>query len=181
MTGCRASGRGSGDRTLPPELINRIDDIILFQPLPPDVIRQIAELELTRVTDELAERGWRLTVDPDVVERLATEDYDPTYGARHLRRNIERHVLEVDPVAADAGLGGEGEVVVHVRADLDGRRRRERLATRGVSIWVAIGISMNCVSGRGIIACRQNRLRVSLIVRFSSFWDSPPVLYRQLS
>ncbi|MCB1017479.1 MAG: AAA family ATPase [Acidimicrobiales bacterium] len=86
--------RATIERTLPPELINRLDDIILFRPLTPDAIAEICRRSLARVAAELAPQGWALTFDPEVLDLLATEGYDPTYGARHLHRNIERHVLE---------------------------------------------------------------------------------------
>ncbi len=94
LADAEADVRATIDRTLPPELINRLDEIILFRPLGPDAIAEICRRSLAQVRADLAPQGWDLTFDPEVVALLATEGYDPTYGARHLNRNIERHVLE---------------------------------------------------------------------------------------
>ncbi|MBL8776478.1 MAG: AAA family ATPase [Acidimicrobiales bacterium] len=115
LADAEAEVRAAVERTLPPELVNRIDEIVLFRPLTPDAITEIARRRLARVTADLAPQGWDLTFDPAVVDLLATEGYDPTYGARHLDRNIERHVLEAlvgRPAGAwRASIGDDGAVV----------------------------------------------------------------------
>jgi ATP-dependent Clp protease ATP-binding subunit ClpA len=93
---------------MPRELVNRIDEMVVFDPLGMDAITQIAGRELERARHRLAESGWLVSYDHDVVRYLATTGYDPAYGARHLRRNIERLFL---------ALIGESEtkrVSVHV-------------------------------------------------------------------
>jgi ATP-dependent Clp protease ATP-binding subunit ClpA len=77
-----------------PELINRLDGMIVFQPLAAETMLEIAAKEVGRVLDRLAGLGYRLTVDATVLEHLARTGYDPAYGARHLQRNIERELLQ---------------------------------------------------------------------------------------
>jgi len=76
-----------------PELINRIDELVVFDALGREAIEEIAESELNRVCLRLAEAGWELSYDSGVVEHLAATGYDSAYGARHLQRNIERLFL----------------------------------------------------------------------------------------
>ena len=87
-----------------PELINRIDEILVFEPLGREELRQIVKLELKKVERRLQERELKLVVDTDVLDLLAVEGYDPVFGARPLRRVIERRVQ--NPLA-QAILKGE--------------------------------------------------------------------------
>ncbi len=75
-----------------PELINRIDEILVFEPLGPEELRQIVRLEIKKVERRLAERELKLAVETEVFDLLAKEGYDPVFGARPLRRVIERRV-----------------------------------------------------------------------------------------
>lgn len=75
-----------------PEFINRVDELIVFHALTEDEIVKIAELMLKEVQRRLSEKGMTLTYDEDVVKLLAKEGYDPAYGARPLRRVIQRTV-----------------------------------------------------------------------------------------
>jgi ATP-dependent Clp protease ATP-binding subunit ClpA len=79
--------------TMAPELVNRIDELVVFDPLGLEAIEQIAERELARSCHLLAESGWSVRYDHDVVSYLVSTGYDPAYGARHLQRNIERLFL----------------------------------------------------------------------------------------
>ncbi len=78
-----------------PEFINRIDEMIVFHSLTMDDIRQITELMLNQLGKLLKERGSTLTWDQSVVDYLAKEGYDPKYGARPLRRLIQRRVEDL--------------------------------------------------------------------------------------
>jgi ATP-dependent Clp protease ATP-binding subunit ClpB len=80
-----------------PEFINRIDDIVLFNPLAKDQLNKIIDLELAKVVRLLAERNVRIELTPAARERLVQEGYDPAYGARPLRRTVQR--LVQDPLA----------------------------------------------------------------------------------
>ena len=86
-------------RQFRPEFLNRLDDIIVFRSLTkPDLI-QILELEMKKVEDRLKGRKLNLTLDEKVKDLLVEKGYDPTYGARPMRRSVERF-LE-DPLAEE--------------------------------------------------------------------------------
>src|ERR1700676_790011 len=80
-----------------PEFINRIDDIVLFNPLGKEQLNKIIDLELANVMRLLAERKVRIELTPAARERLVLDGYDPAYGARPLRRTVQR--LVQDPLA----------------------------------------------------------------------------------
>jgi ATP-dependent Clp protease ATP-binding subunit ClpB len=94
-----------------PEFLNRIDEIVEFHPLSKEQIREIVELQLRRVEARLAERGLRLELSEAAKELLAEAGWDPTYGARPLKRAIQR-LLE-NPLALRLleGEFAEGDVV----------------------------------------------------------------------
>ena len=75
-----------------PEFINRVDELIVFHSLNEEEIRRITELMLKQVADRLKEQEIPLTWDKKVTEKLAKEGYDPKFGARPLRRLIQRTV-----------------------------------------------------------------------------------------
>ncbi|MCG8591119.1 MAG: AAA family ATPase, partial [Proteobacteria bacterium] len=80
-----------------PEFLNRVDDVILYHQLDRDQIGHIVEIQLGRVQALLAERRLALELAPDAVEFLAERGFDPQYGARPLKRAIQRFVQ--DPLA----------------------------------------------------------------------------------
>ncbi len=101
--------------TFRPEFINRIDDLIVFHALEPDDIRRIAALMLGSVSTRLAQRGMQLSYGDDVVALLAEEGYDANYGARPLRRTIQRSVedaLSEEIIAGKIALGDRVELYV---------------------------------------------------------------------
>jgi ATP-dependent Clp protease ATP-binding subunit ClpB len=80
-----------------PEFLNRIDDIVVFRRLELADIEQIVGLQLQHVAELIAARGVKLEWRDDVKTWLAREAYDPVYGARPLKRNIQK--LVQDPLA----------------------------------------------------------------------------------
>ena len=113
-----------------PEFINRIDEIVIFNPLGKAQLERIVGLLLKSVEALLAERQITLKLTPAANELLLAEGYDPAYGARPLRRTIQR--LIQDPLALEIL---EGEVLPgdHVLVDRDGKSdslRFERLAAK---------------------------------------------------
>jgi ATP-dependent Clp protease ATP-binding subunit ClpB len=87
-----------------PEFINRLDDIVVFSPLSTDDLGQIVELYIDRLGRRLAGRRLELAVTPEARSWLAERGYDPVYGARPLRRLMQR---EIDDALARALLAGE--------------------------------------------------------------------------
>jgi ATP-dependent Clp protease ATP-binding subunit ClpB len=80
-----------------PEFLNRVDDVIVFRPLGREELRKIVELQLRRVEALAADLGVELEMTPEAVDLIAEEGYDPAYGARPLKRAIQR--LVQDPLA----------------------------------------------------------------------------------
>jgi len=86
-------------RTFRPEFLNRVDEIIVFRPLTEEEIKQIVGLMLKEVTKQLSEQNIGLEVTEEAKEFLAKEGFDPNFGARPLRRAIQR--LVENPLAED--------------------------------------------------------------------------------
>ncbi|MDB9305748.1 ATP-dependent Clp protease ATP-binding subunit [Nodularia spumigena CS-591/12] len=99
-----------------PEFLNRLDDIIVFTQLAKDEVKQIADIMLGEIASRLTEKGITLEVTERFKERVVEEGYNPSYGARPLRRAIMR-LLE-DPLA-EAMLSGEVTEGVTAIADVD--------------------------------------------------------------
>ncbi len=77
---------------LRPELLNRIDEVIVFHTLDRSLIKEIVDIQLARVAKQLAEQDLKLEVREPAREFLAERGYDPVYGARPLKRAIQRHL-----------------------------------------------------------------------------------------
>ncbi|MFQ3670267.1 MAG: ATP-dependent chaperone ClpB [Verrucomicrobiia bacterium] len=75
-----------------PEFLNRVDEIVLFKPLTLDEIKKIVSLQINLINRRLAERGITLHLTPAAAEHIAREGYDPVYGARPLKRFLQREV-----------------------------------------------------------------------------------------
>ena len=87
-----------------PEFVNRLDDIVVFSPLSTNDLSQIVELYIDRLSRRLGDRRLQLAVTPDARRWLAERGYDPIYGARPLRRLMQR---EIDDKLAKSLLSGE--------------------------------------------------------------------------
>jgi len=98
--------------TFRPELLNRIDEIIIFDPLTEDDLKRIVELLLGEVRDRLADRGVDLELTDEAKSALVKEGYDPVYGARPLRRTIERRVANPLSRRILAGEFAEGDTAL---------------------------------------------------------------------
>ena len=80
--------------TMRPEFLNRIDEVVLFQPLSEGIIKQIVTIQLQQISKQLQQNGINLIVaDDTLVAYLAREGYDPQFGARPLKRLIQRSIL----------------------------------------------------------------------------------------
>ncbi len=80
-----------------PEFLNRVDEIVIFQPLERAALRKIVDIQVAQLAKRLADRGITLTLTETAENYLAMRGYDPVYGARPLRRTIQKRVL--DPLA----------------------------------------------------------------------------------
>jgi ATP-dependent Clp protease ATP-binding subunit ClpB len=111
-----------------PEFLNRVDDIIVFRQLSRDDLVRIVDLQLERLKRTLAGRHITLEVSPEAKARIAVEGYDPVYGARPLKRVIQR--LLQNPIALELLEGNfhEGDTV---RVERDGDALRFERVERG--------------------------------------------------
>jgi ATP-dependent Clp protease ATP-binding subunit ClpB len=87
-----------------PEFLNRVDDVIIFQSLDESELARIVDIQLGRLEQRLAQQNLTLDVDAAAKKLLASEGYDPQFGARPLKRAIQEHLL--DPLATKL-LAGE--------------------------------------------------------------------------
>jgi ATP-dependent Clp protease ATP-binding subunit ClpB len=94
-----------------PEFINRLDDVVRFAPLSREQISEIVDLQVDRVIARVAERGVHVTLTDDARTLLGNLGYDPTYGARPLRRVIQKQLTDRLALALLAGEVREGEDV----------------------------------------------------------------------
>ena len=94
-----------------PEFLNRVDEIVVFKPLTRENLGEIVSIQMRHVSDLLAERGLRLEISPAASEWLADAGYDPEFGARPLKRAIQREVQ--DPLALKilSGAFREGDTI----------------------------------------------------------------------
>jgi ATP-dependent Clp protease ATP-binding subunit ClpB len=100
-----------------PEFLNRVDDIIIFDRLKEADLKKIVEIQLSRLTKRLEQQKIRLELSDPAKAFIAREGYDPVYGARPLKRAIQKYIL--DPLSMDIleGKFHEGQTV---RADAKG-------------------------------------------------------------
>jgi ATP-dependent Clp protease ATP-binding subunit ClpB len=108
-----------------PEFLNRIDEVVIFHALPLEQIKRIVTIQLAALAQRLAERHINLQVTDRAKEYLAHEGFDPQYGARPLKRSIQRHIqdplalmlldgkfLDGDTVKIDLAVTGESLVIM---------------------------------------------------------------------
>jgi ATP-dependent Clp protease ATP-binding subunit ClpC len=99
-------------RTFRPEFLNRVDDIVIFQPLAEEHLKKIVDLLILEVEKRLADRNIRLELDDEAKAWLLKRGYEPAYGARPLRRAIQRYVENPLSSRILQGEIKDGEAVV---------------------------------------------------------------------
>jgi ATP-dependent Clp protease ATP-binding subunit ClpB len=102
--------------TFKPEFLNRIDDVVVFHPLALDDIEGIVDIQLADVRERLARERISLELTPAAVQALALDGLDPVYGARPLKRLIQRQVVDNVANLIISGDVSEGDTV---RIDID--------------------------------------------------------------
>ncbi|HVG99208.1 MAG TPA: AAA family ATPase, partial [Miltoncostaeaceae bacterium] len=100
-----------------PEFLNRVDEIVVFGRLGREQLAEIVELQVARLRERLAQRGVELELTEAAAELLAREGYDPAYGARPLKRLVQRRIENPLAQRILAGEVRDGDRVV---ADADG-------------------------------------------------------------
>ncbi len=113
-----------------PEFLNRVDDMIIFHPLDAEVLKKIVEIQLGQVQKRLGDRKIEIELTENAKELLAEEGFDLVYGARPLKRVIQRDVL--NPLAAKI-LAGDVKEGTRVIVDRDDRHLTFRTAAPQVA------------------------------------------------
>jgi ATP-dependent Clp protease ATP-binding subunit ClpC len=111
------------ERYFRPEFLNRLDDVIVFHGLTRENLKQIVDIELSKVRNRLRDRGLELVLSDEAKEYLISKGYNPDYGARPLRRSIENNIE--DPLSEEILRGTfKGKDTIHVRAEGEGETLR---------------------------------------------------------
>jgi len=139
---------------LPPEFVNRLDQIVLFNRLPREQIRQIAQIEVRKVRERMVDKGLPLHVSDGAIEWLAEAGYDPAYGARPVRRAVRQHLL--NPLArALIGHDEDSDEVTHVLVDT--KKAEAGASPGGEGGWFGGGV------GQSELQPERMQLRIQLV------------------
>jgi ATP-dependent Clp protease ATP-binding subunit ClpB len=95
-----------------PEFLNRIDEIIIFHRLEKEELRRIVDIQVSGLQERLADRKISLELAPAAKDKLASDGYDPVYGARPLKRLIQQHIENHLARSLLSGQFREGDTVV---------------------------------------------------------------------
>jgi len=128
--------------TFRPEFLNRVDDLVLFNPLGKEQLEKIVDLQLAQVVKLLAERNVTIELTPAARKLLLTEGYDPAFGARPLRRTIQR--LVQDPLAMKL-LEGSVLPGEHVVVDADPKAGQMKFERGGETVGGSHGAKTQAV------------------------------------
>ncbi len=80
-------------RSIRPEFLNRVDDIVVFAPLTRSNVREIVKLQFERITARMNRQDFTLKITPEAIDWLAAVGFDPAFGARPVKRLLQKHVL----------------------------------------------------------------------------------------
>jgi ATP-dependent Clp protease ATP-binding subunit ClpB len=105
-------------QTIRPEFINRVDEIVVFKPLRKDEISQVVRLQLERLMEMLKTQGITLETTADAIDWLAAAGYDPQFGARPVKRVIQKNVLnELSKRILSGNVHTDKPILVSATAD----------------------------------------------------------------
>jgi ATP-dependent Clp protease ATP-binding subunit ClpB len=111
MTSNIPGGRAGAEAQFKPEFINRLDDIVEFESLDREQIGAIVDLQVERLIQRVRERGLEVVLTDDARRLLGNLGYDPTYGARPLKRVIQKRLVDPLALAILEGDFREGDTV----------------------------------------------------------------------
>jgi ATP-dependent Clp protease ATP-binding subunit ClpB len=120
-----------------PEFLNRVDDVIIFHSLGREHVGKIIDIQLARFRKRLADRGLALELTPAAVDRLAAAGYDPVYGARPLKRAIQRSLTDPLATALLRGEFAEGDTIVADAAEGEEMTFRKKPAGEAAAVGAA--------------------------------------------
>jgi ATP-dependent Clp protease ATP-binding subunit ClpB len=111
MTSNIPGGRAGVEAQFKPEFVNRLDDIVEFHQLSRDEISQIVDVQVTKLISRVAERGIRVELSDEARTLIGNLGYDPTYGARPLKRVIQKQLIDKLALRILEGEFSEGDLV----------------------------------------------------------------------
>ena len=111
MTSNIPGGREGVEQAFKPEFINRLDDIVEFEPLTREQIGEIVDMQVAKVAARLNERGVVIELTDAARQLIGNLGYDPTYGARPLKRVIQKRLVDRLAMALLEGEFTEGDTV----------------------------------------------------------------------
>lgn len=105
-------------KTIRPEFLNRVDEIIMFQPLTRAEIRHVVELQVENIKQMLEKNNIRLFVTKEAVQWIADKGFDPVYGARPIKRVLQRELLNnLSKLILQGIVEQEGNIVIDTNHD----------------------------------------------------------------
>ena len=113
-------------RTFAPEFLNRIDDIVMFNPLDKDAIFKIIDIELEKLYKRLSDMGFKPELSDEAKNFIAEQGYDPQFGARPLKRSIQRHLEDTMAEAIIRDSATTGDIL---KVDLDKEKKEIVVST----------------------------------------------------
>jgi ATP-dependent Clp protease ATP-binding subunit ClpB len=126
MTSNIPGGRMGVEAQFKPEFVNRLDDIVEFEPLSREQLGAIVDVQVTRLVGRVAERGIEIELTDAARQLLGDMGYDPTYGARPLKRVIQKHLVNPLAIGLLQGDYAAGDTVTVDAADGELRFERAR-------------------------------------------------------
>jgi len=100
-------------KSLKPEFLNRIDDIILFSPLTKKEIRRIVELQFSKVSNKLKNKDIDISITEEALNKLSELGFDPEYGARPVKRVVQKNILDnLSKMILSGDIGSKSELIV---------------------------------------------------------------------
>ncbi len=125
-----------------PEFLNRIDEIIIFNILSPEAVKEIVDIQVKEVVERLRSKDITLAISPEVYEYLSKEGYNPHYGARPLRRLIQDKILtKVASLMVSRGVLSGGAVTVGIKNGEFTFEVRKSGKAKGVKMTTATAIA----------------------------------------
>lgn len=103
-------------KSMPPEFLNRVDEVLMFEPLSPQDMKAVVNIQLLELKNRLESEGMQLVFGPGLIEFLAQQGYDPRFGARPLKRIIQQKLL--NPLSQEI-LKGNLSTQQAIQADVD--------------------------------------------------------------
>jgi len=106
-----------------PELLNRVDSRVLFDPLDSSTLKLIAKKNIIQLAEQLAEEGWILSVAPELLDFIMKKSYNPAYGAREISRIVRQEIAQ--PLAEIILQGNipPGTILAEIKKDVVNFRR----------------------------------------------------------